>query len=116
MPGPRAQRSRGTQVKRRWAMTTLARAVDRLRSEMAAAGRGELCEALLPHVAGGEGAASYAKIAARLGMTEGAVKTAAHRLRQKCRDALRDEIAETVAAEHEIDDELRELFSALAVR
>jgi hypothetical protein len=47
-------------------------------------------------------------------MTEGAVKVAVHRLRRQCGALLRAEIAKTVAGDQEIDDELRDLFSALA--
>jgi len=56
----------------------------------------------------------YAEIAIRLGTTEGAVKVAVHRLRQQYRERLRAEIAETVATPEEVEDELRNLFAALA--
>jgi RNA polymerase sigma-70 factor (ECF subfamily) len=46
-------------------------------------------------------------------MTEGAVKVAVHRLRRRYRGVLREEIAQTVADRAEIDDEIRQLFSAL---
>ncbi|MCX6867647.1 MAG: sigma-70 family RNA polymerase sigma factor, partial [Verrucomicrobia bacterium] len=55
--------------------------------------------------------AAYDEIAARHGLTEGAVKAAAHRLRQGFRGALRRSIAETVTSEEEIDDEIRHLFT-----
>jgi RNA polymerase sigma-70 factor (ECF subfamily) len=45
-----------------------------------------------------------------------AVKVAVHRLRKRFRDALRDEIAQTVAGEEDIDAELRSLFAALEAR
>jgi len=48
-------------------------------------------------------------------MSEGAVKVAVHRLRQRYRELLREEIAQTVANEEEIDDEIRYLFAALTV-
>ena len=51
--------------------------------------------------------------ARRLGMTEGAVKVAVHRLRQRYRELLRTEIAETVAGPSDIDDEMRYLLAAL---
>jgi len=54
--------------------------------------------------------ASYDEIASRHGMTEGAVKAAAHRLRQSFRAALRRTISQTVSTEEEIDDEIRHLF------
>jgi RNA polymerase sigma-70 factor (ECF subfamily) len=46
-------------------------------------------------------------------MTEGAVRVAVHRLRRRCRELLREEIAQTVASEDQIDEEIRGLFSAL---
>ena len=56
----------------------------------------------------------YAEIAIRLGSSEGAVKVAVHRLRQRYREVLRAEIADTVAGPGEVEDELRNLFAALA--
>ena len=53
-------------------------------------------------------------LAARLGMTEGALKVAVHRLRQRYRQILRDQIAGTVAESKEIDEELRHLLAALS--
>jgi RNA polymerase sigma-70 factor (ECF subfamily) len=46
-------------------------------------------------------------------MTEGAVRTAVHRYRASYRNLLRDEIAQTVASQNEVDEELRDLFDAL---
>ena len=70
-------------------------------------------EKLRPAVLGEGQAPSYATIAQELGMTEGAVKVAAHRLRGRYRELLRDEIGQTVADPIDIDDEIRELFQAL---
>ena len=83
-----------------------------LRAEYAEADKVLLCERLKGALAG-EADTSYAAIAAELGMTEGAVKQAAHRLRQRYRDILRRQIAQTVADQAEIDDEIRRLFEAL---
>ena len=55
---------------------------------------------------------SYAEIAARLKLTEAAVKMAVHRLRARYRALLRAEIAHTVSAPEEIDGEIRHLFTA----
>ena len=49
-------------------------------------------------------------------MTEGAVKVAIHRLRRRCREILREEIAQTVADPAEIDDELKALFSTMGTK
>ena len=52
--------------------------------------------------------------AAELGMTEGAVKVAAHRLRRRYRDRLRAAIAETVATPDDVEAEIRDLFTILS--
>jgi hypothetical protein len=56
---------------------------------------------------------SYAAIGAELDMSEGAVKVAAHRMRRRYRDLLREEIAQTVANSDEIGEEIRYLLSCL---
>jgi len=56
----------------------------------------------------------YKKVAAELETSEGAVRVAAHRLRQRYRDILRGEIARTVADPGEIDDEIQRLFAVLS--
>ena len=62
----------------------------------------------------GEGAATHAETGARLGLSEGAVKVAVHRLRQRFREILKAEIAQTLDDPAELDDELRHLCAALA--
>jgi len=96
---------------REWAQESIARALEKLRVELSARGRGELLEALRGSLTGEE--PPRAETAARLGMTEGAVKAAVYRLRQRYRELLRAEIAETVADPAEVDDELRHLVAAL---
>ena len=61
---------------------------------------------------GGE-TSSYATIAEKLSISEGAVKVAAHRLRRRYRELLREEIAQTVASPEEIEEEIRYLLSCL---
>lgn len=97
---------------RRWALELLDRAVTELRAEYEQSGRGKLFDALKDSLAGGA-EAGYAELAAGLGMTEGAVKVAVHRLRQRYKDRLRAVIADTVATPEEVDDEIRALFAAL---
>lgn len=98
---------------RRWALTLMERALDRLHDEYDGAGKPELYEALKPQLGGDGPAASYADIGRRLGMTEGAVKTAAHRLRRRCRELLQAEAAQTLADPDDAQSELRELLQAL---
>lgn len=97
---------------RQWALTLLERALDRLRSEYQRAGKGDLFDHLRPALAG-DRAVPYADLAGRLGMTEGAVKVAVHRLRGRCRELVREEISHTVTSPEEVDRELRDLFAAL---
>lgn len=96
---------------REWALELIARAMKRLQTESESSGKGELYEALKGSLTGEEPARSAT--AARLGLTEGAVKVAIHRLRQRYRELLRREIAETLTEEAEVDDEMRHLISVL---
>jgi RNA polymerase sigma-70 factor (ECF subfamily) len=96
---------------RRWALAMLDTVLARLRDEFTAAGKVELFDALKPMLTGGK--SPYAEIGAQLGISEGAVKVAVHRLRDRYRDLIRAEIASTVATPAEIDDELHHLLAAL---
>ncbi len=98
---------------RRWALTLLDRTIAGLRQEHVEAGKLALFEALKVFLTGETGAPPLRQIAETLGMTEGAVKVAIHRLRQKYREALRGEIAQTLTAQEDVDDELRLLLAAL---
>ena len=95
-----------------WALTLLEQVLARLQAEMTADGKAALFDALKGHLTGSQ-ATGYAATAARLGMTEGAVKVAAHRLRRRYRELLREEIAQTVASPDEIEEEIRYLFTCL---
>jgi RNA polymerase sigma-70 factor (ECF subfamily) len=99
---------------RAWARSVLDRALAAVAEEYRARGQGPLFDALRPHLEGERDAAPLAELAELLGTTEGALKTAAWRLRQRFGECLRTEVAETVADPSEIDDELRHLAQALA--
>lgn len=102
------------QFDRQWAVTLLDEVLTKLRTEFRHAGKEAQFEQLKPFLAGGrEAAESYAEVAESLGMTPDAIKVAAHRLRQRYRELLRAEIAQTVARPDEIDDEIRTLFQVL---
>jgi RNA polymerase sigma-70 factor (ECF subfamily) len=98
---------------RRWALTLLEQVLARLEAEYRAAGNAPLFEQLKELLADEPGRPSQADIAAGLGMTENAVKQAFHRLRQRYRELLHEEIAHTVAAPGDIEDELRHFISVL---
>ena len=99
---------------RRWALTLLARALARIRSEWREAGKEEQFDALKGYLGGAGETPGYRELAERLGTSEGAVKVQVHRLRKRYRDVVRGEIAQTVAGTAEIDDEIRHLMAALA--
>jgi RNA polymerase sigma-70 factor (ECF subfamily) len=98
---------------RRWALTVMEQTVARLRAEYVAADRTELFEELRHFQAGEETSRSYAEVAARLGLSESAVKSAIYRLRQRHRDLLRQEIAQTVATPAEVEGEIRYLIAVM---
>jgi RNA polymerase sigma-70 factor (ECF subfamily) len=98
---------------RRWALTLLDQAVAALKQEYSAADKSPLFEELKVYLTGDSGAPMYEVAAAKLDMSPGAVKVTVHRLRQKYRDTLRQLIAQTVAAEEDIDSELQVLLTAL---
>jgi RNA polymerase sigma-70 factor (ECF subfamily) len=99
---------------RTWAVTLLARVLDELRREYDDAGRTATFDELRTVLTGGVESGSYGTIAERLGTSEGAVRVAVHRLRRRYGVLLRQEIAATVEDPGQIDDEIRELFAALA--
>lgn len=99
---------------REWAIALLEQVVERLRSECVVDGRGDLFEQARGYLMLGEAAIPYAEAAAKLGMEEGAVRVAVHRLRKRYRQLLRDEIAQTINDPAQIQDELRSLQAALA--
>jgi RNA polymerase sigma factor (sigma-70 family) len=97
-----------------WALTVLDNAMARLKAESAEAGRQDLFESLKPYLPASRGPASYKDVAAKLGMTEGAVKVAVHRLRDRYRRLVREEVAQTVASPDQVEEEIQALFAALA--
>lgn len=99
---------------RRWAQTVLARAQARLRREYEAAGQGRRFETLKVYLLGESVPASYADTAARLGLSESAVKSAIFKLRQRFAEVFRAEIAQTVSSTEEVDQEIRHLLQALS--
>lgn len=98
---------------RHWALAVMERGLNSVRQSFEISGKGSQFEVLKPWLMGDGGRLSQSQAAAELGMTDGAVKVAIHRLRQKLGEAIRMEIAETVDREEEIAGELRYLIEAL---
>jgi len=98
----------------RWAKSLTSGALDSLRQELQTEGKLKLFEQLKNFLTGGTVIPSYDEASARLGVPRATVKTHVHRLRQRYREIVRREIARTVSAPHEVDEELRYLCSVLA--
>ena len=98
----------------RWAKTLAGGALNCLREELQAEGKLELFEQLKAFVAGGSMLPSYDEASAHTGLPRATVKTHVHRLRLRYREIVRCEIARTVSAPHEIDEELHYLCNVLA--
>lgn len=98
---------------RAWALALLERVLAHLGTEYRDTGRGELFEALEGELTGRSDGGTLREIGAQLGMRESAIKVAAHRLRRRYRQRLRDEVAQTVEDPAEVDGELQALFRAL---
>ncbi|HUG10595.1 MAG TPA: sigma-70 family RNA polymerase sigma factor [Opitutaceae bacterium] len=98
---------------RQWAIALLARVLARLQAEYSADGRDRQFACLQDFLTGQQEPRPQGEIAAELGMSEGAVKQAVFRLRQRYQKLLRTEIAQTVATIGDVEEELRHLVAAL---
>jgi RNA polymerase sigma-70 factor (ECF subfamily) len=98
---------------RKWALTLLDRALATLAQEHATSGKADQFEALKPWLSGDTENISQAEAAARLGVNEGAVKVAIHRLRRRFREVIKTEIGQTVSDRAQVDEELHYLLEAL---
>lgn len=98
---------------RAWAMALLERVIGRLEEECRVEGRGPLFEQARGYLMLGEAAIPYPEAARVLGMDEGAVRVAVHRLRKRYRELLRNEIAQTLADPAGVAEEMRSLQAAL---
>ena len=112
LPDPNAP-SPDREFDRKWALTLLARALTTLAREHEASGKADQFEALKPWLTGDTENISQAEAAARLGVNEGAVKVAIHRLRRRFRQVIKKEIGQTVSDRAQVDAELHYLLEAL---
>ena len=99
---------------RQWAREVLTQTMGALERECEAGGKGNLFRETKNLLAGERDGEAYAEISQRLGMGEGAVRMAVHRLRQRYGQILRSEIAQTVASPEEVEEEMRFLLQALS--
>jgi RNA polymerase sigma factor (sigma-70 family) len=99
---------------REWALALLAKVIDALQKECEADGKAKLFEQLKIFLMAGKAESAQSETAKILGMEEGAVRVAIHRLRKRYRQLLRDEIAQTLTDPAQVDEEMRALFGAFA--
>jgi DNA-directed RNA polymerase specialized sigma24 family protein len=99
---------------RRWGLTLLDQVLGRLRDEYTRNGKGKLFDSLRVCLLGDKQLLPQGLTAQQLGMTAGALRVAAHRLRQRFRELLREEITQTVNNPDEVEEEIRDLFAAMS--
>ena len=97
---------------RQWAEAVLARTLDRLQAEYT--GHALRFEELKTFLIEARGSAPFTDVAARLDVTESALKSVVHRMRRRYAQLFRDEIAQTVVEPSDIEEEIRHVFAALA--
>ena len=103
-----------TLFERRWALSLLERVRARLRAEYAGMGKAGQFQVLEPFLMPDPDETRYDVVAARLGISSGALRMSVHRMRGKYRELLRAEIADTVESPEEIEEEIRFLQSTLS--
>jgi RNA polymerase sigma factor (sigma-70 family) len=103
----------GMAFDRHWAASILAQALARLKSEFSAGGKSVQFERLRPHLTAEGAAAEYAGMAEQLGVAPSSVPVLVHRFRQRYRELVRDEVAQTLSSPAELDEEMRHLFKVL---
>ena len=99
---------------REWALALLAKVIERLQKECEADGKAKLFEQLKVFLTAGKDGPAQVEVAKALGMEEGAVRVAIHRLRKHYRALLRDEIVQTLSDPAQADEEMRALFGAFS--
>jgi len=99
---------------REWAVALLAKVIARLCAECEAEGSGRQFAELKAFLTAGKGTLSHAAAAKSLGLDEGAVRVAVHRLRRRYRDLLREQVAQTVPTAADLEEELRNLRAVVA--
>jgi RNA polymerase sigma-70 factor (ECF subfamily) len=99
---------------KQWALALLETVLRRLREDYERDGHGRLFEALKPCLMGSRETQPYAALATTLHLSEGAVKVAVYRLRERFREKLKAEVAHTVSSPEDVEHEMRHLFRVLA--
>ena len=99
---------------RRWAMTLLDQALERLGAEFSTAGKTDEFECLKHWLGADRGSIPYGTLASTLRVSEGAARVAVHRMRKRFRQLFREAVAHTVAEGEDVEEELRHLVAVLS--
>lgn len=111
---PRDHESPDRKFDRKWALCLIENSLQRVAERSVTKGRGDLFARLRPLLTGADDADSQQQVAAELGLTVGAIRVALHRWREDLRQAIREEIRQTVLDDREIDEELGHLMAVLS--
>jgi RNA polymerase sigma-70 factor (ECF subfamily) len=98
---------------RSWALTLIQTVFEKMKKHYAEIGKMDLFDAIEGNLFDDDLADTYAEIAKKLNMTEGAVKMSVLRMRRNLSFRLRFEVGRTLCDPAEIDDEIRGLFASL---
>ncbi len=95
---------------RQWAQTVWTRALGRLREEHVARGKAQVFDGLKLYLTEELGQ-NHDRLAAQLGLPANSVALGLHRLRRRLRELVLDELAETVGADADLNEELQYFLS-----
>jgi RNA polymerase sigma-70 factor (ECF subfamily) len=112
--GPDTSQGADQTFDREWALTLLNLTVERLRTQFTPEGRPADFDALKDCLMAARGTIDYTALAAKLNLSEGAARVAAHRLRKRFREIYREEISQTLSDGADLEGELRHLAAVLA--
>jgi RNA polymerase sigma-70 factor (ECF subfamily) len=101
---------------RQWAFAVLESTMKALQREYLESGKQELFEQLQGFLPGGQESASRAELATKRGVSVGAIDVAIHRLRQRFGALLREQVAQTVSSDNEVEEEIQYLITVLGRR
>jgi len=111
---PADDRSPDRLFDREWALALLAKVLGDLEEAARREGNGRQFESLKSCLTADSAKIPYPAFAAELGMGEGALRVAVHRLRKRYRKQLEAEVARTLPGPEAVKDEMQSLFAALA--
>jgi RNA polymerase sigma-70 factor (ECF subfamily) len=111
---PRHSETPEKNFERQWALTVLEKTMTALERECNSSSKASLFREAKALLTAGPESGTYTEMSRRLGMGEGAVRVAVHRLRERYGDLLWSEIAQTVERPADVQEEIRYLLNVLS--